>query len=401
MKGINRKMKIVQLEDYFHPDAGYQINILSKYFTKAGNEVTIITSEMEKIPEKLTSFFGRDNIEERDTIYTQKYEVKIIRLPLKAFISGRAVFTNEIFKVVKAEKPDIVFAHGNDKLFGMQYLFRYKKMGYPLIMDNHMLEMASDNKFNKLYRYFYRIFLTPIIVKNKIKVIRTQNDTYVEKCLGIPLKQCPWISVGSDTILFHQDRDVREKFRKENEIDKDAFVILYAGKLDEGKGGQLLADAILKKFHTKRQVVFVIVGKTLGEYGKRVEETFEKSENRILRFPTQKYVDLAKFYQASDLAVFPKQCSLSFYDVQACGIPVVFEDNNINVDRSAYGNGLTFKSGNIDDFRDKMISCVNMEETKYKEMSLNSEVFVKEHYDYANIADEYMRLMEKTIAEYK
>lgn len=38
-------MKIVHVEDFFHPDAGYQINILPKYMAKMGHEVVVITSE--------------------------------------------------------------------------------------------------------------------------------------------------------------------------------------------------------------------------------------------------------------------------------------------------------------------------------------------------------------------
>jgi len=55
-------MKIVHIEDFFHPDAGYQVNVLAKYLKKFGHEVIVITAEMDKIPEYLTRFFGRDNI---------------------------------------------------------------------------------------------------------------------------------------------------------------------------------------------------------------------------------------------------------------------------------------------------------------------------------------------------
>lgn len=52
-------MRIVHIEDFFHPNAGYQINILPKYMVKQGHSVTIVTSEMEKIPEGLTVFLEK------------------------------------------------------------------------------------------------------------------------------------------------------------------------------------------------------------------------------------------------------------------------------------------------------------------------------------------------------
>lgn len=386
-------MKIVHIEDFFHPEAGYQINILPKYSTRMGHEVTIITSLMDKVPEGLTSFFGREGIGEKDRAYEEKYGVKIIRLPLLAFVSGRAVFTEELFRAIQAEQPDVVYVHGNDTLTGMRYLLKRKQLGYPLVMDSHMLEMASQNRLSKLFRWGYRRVFTPMLIKNSIPVIRTQDDPYVEKCLGIPLTQAPWISVGSDTMLFLPDAEAKKAFRAAHQIPEDAFVVVYAGKLDASKGGMLLAQAIEKKLETAKEVVFVIVGATSGEYGRQVEETFARSEHRVLRFPTQKYADLPPFYQAADLAVFPRQCSLSFYDAQACGLPVLSEDNNINIERNSHENGWTFRAEDVDDFRKKMAVAADLPEEMKKQIAENACHFVTENYNYANIAKEYEKVI--------
>lgn len=391
-------MKIVNVEDYFHPEAGYQINILPKYLSKMGHEVTIITSEMEKIPDGLTTFFGREHIEEKDKKYMEENEIKIIRLPIRAFLSGRAVFTSQLFQTIKDENPDVVYIHGNDTLTGMWYLKQYKALGYPLVMDSHMLEMASVNRFNRIFRKFYKCFFSPIIIKNQIPVIRTQDDSYVEKCLGIPLTQAPWISYGSDTVLFHPDAEVKKSFRAEHEISENDFVVVYTGKLGEAKGGKLLAQAFRKKFATKRNVVLVVVGNTSGEYGKEVEQIFSESENRIIRFPTQKYCDLARFYQAADMSVFARQCSLSFYDAQACGLPVLAEDNNINMDRCSHGNGLCFKSGDVEDFRRKIQDVLEMPSEDFGRMSSAAYDFITHNYNYKDKSREYEQIL---FAEYK
>lgn len=393
-------MNIVHVEDFLHPNAGYQVNILSKYMVEQGHLVTIITSKMEKIPDYLTNFFGRDEIEKNDREYEKKTGVNIIRLPLSNYISGRAVFTSRLFETVDFLKPDVLFVHGNDTLTGIRYIMRLKKINYPIVMDSHMLEMASINKFNKLYRILYRKIITPIIVKNKIPVIRTQNDSYVENFLGIPLDQCPWISVGSDTLLFHPDKITRENFRRSNDIGNDDFVIVYTGKLDEAKGGMLLAQAFKNKFKTEKQVVLVVVGNATGEYGKAVEDIFSKSENAIIRFPTQKYTELAKFYQAADLSVFPKQCSLSFYDAQACGLPVLSENNNINIDRLKFGNGACFIAEDINDFRKKIIEFVEMEGEDYKKISENAYNFVKTNYNYKEIAQKYTDILREEFKKF-
>lgn len=388
-------MKIVQIEDDFHPDAGYQINILSKYFSKEGHEVVILTAEREKLPKHLTTFFDNDDILERDAEYTRKYGVRIIRIPLITFVSGRAVFKREIFKIILREKPDVLYIHGNDTLIGIQCIYKYHKAPFRIVTDSHMLEMASQNRFNRLFRWWYKHFCTPIIVKNSIPVIRTQNDMYVKNCLGIPLELAPWISFGSDTLLFHPDDDVRMDFRKNNDIDENDFVILYAGKLNESKGGMLLADAIQKKFETKRNIVFVIVGSTSGDYGDRVEKRFRESGNRVLRFPTQKYEDLAYFYKGSDVSIFPRQCSLSFYDVQACGLPVLLENNNINMDRVSHNNGICFESESVESLRNMILQIADLSNEELKTMKSNCLNFIRSGYDYASIADQYLKVICK------
>lgn len=388
-------MKIVHIEDFFHPDAGYQINVLPKYMVKHGYDVTIVTSEMDRIPQGLTSFFGSDDILSRDKEYSKNTGVKIIRLPLKNFLSGRAVFRDVLFAEVDRLDPDVLYIHGNDTLTAMRYLLKIRKLAYPIVMDSHMLEMASINKFSNVYRTIYKKIFTPIIVKNNIPVIRTQDDPYVQKCLGIPLEQCPWISFGTDTMLFHPDSDARDKFRKGHHIRPDDFVIIYTGKLDEAKGGLLLAQAFEKKFKTDKNIVLLVVGNTNGVYGEQVEKKFRNSENRIIRFPTQKYVDLPQFYQAADLSVFPKQCSLSFFDAQACGLPVISEGNQINIDRLKFNNGSCFKAGDIDEFRSVLQKYITLEPTEFDKMKNNAAMYIKQHFDYEKISVEYENIIEK------
>lgn len=394
-------MKIIQVEDIFHPETGYQINILSKYMVQFGHEVTIITARLDKIKSSGISFFGADHLDQKDQLYSEKYGVKIIRLSVNKIVSGRVVFGKELFYAIQKEKPDVVYIHGNDTLTGMRYLLQYKKLGYPLIMDSHMLEMASTNRFNKIFRKVYKSVFTPIIIKNKIQVIRTQDDPYVEKCLGIPLSQAPWISVGSDTMLFHPDKEAKMSFRRKYEISKDDFVIIYAGKLDESKGGMLLAEAIQKKLHVNKGVTFLIVGKAVGEYGRQVEKTLKASENRVLRFPTQKYEDLAGFYQAADMAIFPRQCSLSFYDVQACGLPVVFEDDVVNVGRAKNDNAVTFMEGDAADFRKKMAYIVNLSRAEFSRMQMAAQQYVSENFDYKKISMKYCTIIKEEMLRQK
>lgn len=395
-------MKIVQIEDFFHPDAGYQLNVLSKYFKAFGHEVVIITAEMDLIPNTLTDFFGRDEIEKKDLRYSNKYGVKIIRIPAENYISGRVIFkTSELIKRIKDENPDIVYTHGNDTFTSIQIIRNYKNFTCPIVTDSHMVSIASENKYRNIFRFIYRHFVTPIIEREKIPVIRTVNDSYVMDSFGIPLSLAPYIGFGSDTLLFHPDPVYKMKKRNELGIQNDDFVIVYAGKLGEAKGGKLLASLASTRISAKKRIVFVIVGNTeKNDYGAIVEQMLGNSNNTI-RFPTQKYEELAHYYQIGDIAIIPKACSLSIYDMQASGLPVLAEDNSINKERLSCNNGWVFTSGDLDDLVAKVKEIVTMDSEEFDDYRKNALHNVLKNANYSIKAKEYESILVNKVEAYK
>lgn len=395
-------MHFVHLEDGFHPSAGYQVNLLSKLQVKQGHQVTIVTTELDKIPDHVVSFFGKENIQARDAEFTKNTGVKIVRMPLLSYYSSRAIYYPSIFEQVRQLNPDVLFLHGLDTFGVIMFLLRYKSFKFPMVTDSHMLEMASKNKFNYIFRFVYKHLITPIIIKNKIPVIRLVDSDYVEKYLGIPLSSTTILSFGTDVEYFSPNQEACLSFRKKYDIAENAFVILYAGKLDESKGGLFLAKSIRDKFVSKelaQDIVIIIVGNTVGQYGQQVEEEFSNSKNRIIRFPTQAYIDLAEFYQSVNLVIFPKQCSMSFFEVQSCGVPVVLERNEINDIRVNYNNGVLFNQNDTVDFREKIQAMINASSEDYTLMCNNARKYIVDNFNYAPIAKQYTELMEKTYYE--
>src|SRR5476649_576511 len=107
------QMKIVHIEDFFHPDAGYQVNLLSRLQVSDGHQVSVITAELKKNPAHLLEFFGASDIEGRDQRFRNETNVEIVRLPLLGFYSGRAIFSPvDLFAKVGSLRPDVVYVHG-------------------------------------------------------------------------------------------------------------------------------------------------------------------------------------------------------------------------------------------------------------------------------------------------
>ncbi len=388
-------MRFVHVEDFVHPNAGYQINLLTKLQVEQGHEVIIVAGELDKIPVFLTSFFGKENIEEKDKDFEKSTGVKIIRHPLYAYYSGRAIFKPGLHKLIKSLNPDVLFVHNEDTVMGMKLLWDYKNMNVPYVLDCHMLEMASENRFREYFRFFYRKFVTPIILKNDIPLIRVVDTDFVQKHYNIPLSKTKLLSFGTDTEFYKPNADVRSSFRKEHGIGENDFVVLYAGKLDHAKGGKFLAESLKKKFNlVDRNIKFIIIGTApKDDYGKEVNRILSETENEILRFPTQTYFDLAKFYQAADIAVFPKQCSMSYMEVQSCALPVVLEENEINVERASNKKGIIFSENNMDEFRNAIETFGNMPNKEFSDYQKNARENVVNNFNFVPIAQKFTDVM--------
>lgn len=388
-------MRFVHVEDFFHPYAGYQLNLLSKLQVEQGHEVIIITAEYDKLPRFLTTFFGNDNIIEKDKIFQEITGVKIIRYPLIGYYSGRAIFKMGLHKLIKSLNPDVLFIHGQDTLTGMKLLLDYKRMNMPYVLDCHMLEMASVNKFKKIFRFLFRKIITPIIIKNNIPLIRVVNSDFVEKHYSIPLVKTKLLSFGTDTSYYKPNSEARTRFRNELNIGDNDFVVIYAGKLDVFKGGLFLANALRDKISLKnRAIYFIIVGNsTNDDYGRNVEKIFNQSKNNIIRFPTQTYFDLVTFYQTADIAVFPKQCSMSYFEVQSCGLPVILEKNEINISRTENYRGDLFAEESIEEFRNLIVKFGEMTTEEMEKYNINSRNNILSNFDFSKIAQEFTDIM--------
>ena len=78
-------------------------------------------------------------------------------------------------------------------------------------------------------------------------------------------------------------------------------------------------------------------------------------------------------------------------------MPVVFEDNSLNIIRAAHGNALVFQHDNVEDFRDKITLLANMDSVRFKTMQKHAIQYIMENYDYKDKAMEYIPILESKL----
>ncbi|MDF2700766.1 MAG: hypothetical protein K0Q49_2329 [Haloplasmataceae bacterium] len=395
-------MHIVHVEDQFFSTAGYQVNYLAKWNRKNGNEVTIITSDDFGAWGK-SGFIDFSKRAEEDKEYCEKNDVNMIRLKSKGYVSGRVIFENKIYSTIKSLKPDIVMVHGITTLTGMRFLRKIKRLPYPVIFDSHMVDAAVHNKFTQYFNRYFKTFLTPKVVKNNVSIIALDEDCklYLTKNFNIPENLVEVITWGSETDQFKPNLSVRTELRNRYNIKEEDFVMVSTGKISEEKKVLMLATALEKKLSEKRDTALVLVGSGKGDYAEQVEETLKLCENKIIRIPTQKVTNLPPFYQMADLAVWPGQCSLSYFDAQAVGLPVVAEDIPPNVKRMQQNNGYVFRQDDSEDLRNTLIKCVEMDPNELSKLGQNGKEIVENKYSWNMISVRCEKQFLKIMNQYK
>ena len=103
-------------------------------------------------------------------------------------------------------------------------------------------------------------------------------------------------------------------------------------------------------------------------------------------------------HQAADLAVWPGASSLSFYDAQACGLPVIAEHISTNVERirPELGNGALYDSVDGDALRRELERFYGMGREELRAMGRRGMEIVLERYDYDKVASCVEELMADT-----
>lgn len=396
-------MKIVHVEDGFFPSAGYQLNFLAKWNIRHGHEVVLVVGD-NYAPWASVGFLS-GSFERMDREYKSQHGVKIIRVHSKGRISGREVLERQLFQIVDDEKPDVVMVHGFDTLTGLRFIWKLGKLNYPIISDSHMYPVASVNKFARLFRTYVRKFITPKIKRFSLKIAAVSPATkqFMMKSYRIPSELIPVIPFGTDTDLFKPDASQRRLTRTELGICQDDFVLIYTGKITEDKKVLLLAEAFANicKQKTSGNPVLILVGSGSGSYYEKVIHTLESVKEYVRHVPTQEVWNLPKFYQAADLAVWPGACSLSFFDAQACGLPVIAENIAGNDERLSHNNGWLFNPDSLSDLEDKIKEALRLSSEELKQKGYRGIEIAVKNQSYDKISREFEELMMQEIERFR
>ena len=383
----SEKIKIVHVEDRFHPDMGYQINFAAKYHRKEF-EMHIITSNSLSIWNHDRSLTEKI-IAEKDRIFETKYDVHIHRLPVVfEKENGYNLLMSGITKKIYELKPDILFIHAIESYTSFMLL---NKSGFYrdflVCCDTHTLYNQFKNSMTE--KIYFLLLKNSAITKIKkyespVFYTATENREILIREYGINAKNIYPFLIGTDSAMFYPDKAAGARLRKELKIKKGKKIILYAGKFNRPKSPHLLLEALKEIDNGLPDYVAVMVGGKNKDYFKKYF-TGKKvlTDDKIMILDAVDVSKLNEFYNMADVVVFPKENTLSALDSQLSGTPVVMEDDTTNRERLQKG-GLTYQQGDIKDLGEKIKLLLTNDSLRNK-LSEEGQRFISENYSYKKI----------------
>ncbi|WP_181405935.1 glycosyltransferase [Streptococcus thermophilus] len=271
-------------------------------------------------------------------------------------------FAKYIFK--KKNSPSYRFIF--QRLYFFEKVSKYlKKYNYDkILLENHpsqYLTLKLRNNYKKYAgRYYYHChnefpstYGCKDIMLNTAKFISVSQfraKTVIEY-LNLDNNKSIVVKNGIDENKFNYKITKEEKgaIRKKYDIKENEKIIVYAGRIVDGKGIIELLKALQKvKFKNYK---LLLVGAALNDLNEKtnfeleVEKEITKLKNKVKSTGFVKYDEMAKLYKTSDLAIFPSimpdSAPLTVIEAMTCGLPII-----------------TTTSGGIPEYANNKCACI-------------------------------------------
>lgn len=379
-------MKVLHIEDRFHPGMGYQINFFARYH-KADDEFFILSSDSSRL------WSASDDASDLRTIdqeFEKAYNVSIIRLPTALDRRKRQnLWLKGLIRSIRKIDPDILYVHTIESYSSLRVLLSRRTLSsYTVCFDTHTLlnQFQSGLKF-KMHLWFFRKIASKRLVRYSAKVFATvpENRMILEKEYGIPADRILYSPIGTDLGIFKYDPQWRSSLRETEKVDQEACVLLYTGKINVRKNPHLILEALaLIEEQINSPLYIYFVGAADKDYHEAKMKIGFANESICIKFvPAVPVSELFRWYSMADFAVFPDENTLSALDAQLCSLPVIMQEDMTNSERLAHG-GLTYKRGDLKDLSEKILWMIRNPDLR-KEMGLEGEKYMKATFDYRKI----------------
>jgi glycosyltransferase involved in cell wall biosynthesis len=140
----------------------------------------------------------------------------------------------------------------------------------------------------------------------------------------------------------------------------------------------------------KFSVTVLFVGNIDKDYEKTFLEQkvkFNSNKMKAIQISAVSNSELVSVYSATDIAIWPRQASLSMIEAMSCSVPIICCD--FLTERYKNNNGISIKEDNIDQLAKAIETLVNYPE-KRKEMGKNGRQLVEKELSWHSVAGKFL-----------
>lgn len=382
-----QRQKIVHVQSYFQPHLGYQEYFLCKSMAKLGHDVHIITSD------RYAPFLGFKKTKERIVGCGEQTldGFKIHRISIYFESRGRIMLKGLMKKIISLN-PDLIILHGSTNFVNPIVLLNRKKLNAKIVIDeHHMTIIENKSLFAKLFYSIWGYFYRKLIKDDSISLVGVAPNCceFLSNKYNIPLDQINYIPLGADTDLFYPDQEKCISIRKKLNINKDEILIIYTGKINEEKNPFLILKACLKSEELSN-LKYIFIGNISEPYIEKNSQLI--SSKRVVVLPGVNNKELPGYYNAADIACWPKHASLSSIEAASCAVPIIV--TKTVEERVSYGNGIAIKDENLQEIFQAIKKISNDKKLRLS-MGQKSREYIQKYLSYDEISKQFVNLNHK------
>jgi glycosyltransferase involved in cell wall biosynthesis len=373
---------------------GYLENVLPKYFSRLGAEVHVITTSLRPYhyvkDSKATygEFTGNSEtlmpgaVKQMDgfTLHVLPHRMSLGYVRLR----GLREKLEEI-------RPDIVQTEAAIGWLPLDAASLKPRLGYKLFTGSHY-HASVFPLANRRHRIWDPERLRVIALRslpgrvislfaNKCYPTTVDCAEVAVRFFGVQKKKVEICPLGVDLDAFHpvanrEDSDERGTLRSQLGFADEEIVCIYTGRFSEAKNPLVLARAIdeLSQKGEPYRGLFV---------GNGIQADAIARQRGCSLHPFVDFEELARYFRAADIGVWPTQESMSMLDAAACGLPIVVNDT-LQARERIEGNGLLYRLGDHVDLARVLLSLRAAE--RRREMGQNGAAKMRREFGWDSVA---------------
>jgi glycosyltransferase involved in cell wall biosynthesis len=337
-------------------------------------------------------------------VFVKNFEDSIqnkgISIVAKAVIKGRGknlpakilkymAFFKDVLYLGLSEKYDIVYVHYINHTALPVYLLSLLKPKCKLVFNAHGGDIVHETAFAKLIFPLAKLNIrkSSLVVVPSYYFQEVLKETHKNLRLNIFISP----SGGINLDLFYPIQSLK---------DNNTLNVGYVGRLDEGKGWEILLEAVavLKyKYNLNITAHFIGDGGQKEQFLKRIEEL---GINDSIRYYGQKpQSELVQYFNKFDVFVFPsyrlgESLGLVGLEAMACGVPVIGANIGGIATYLVDGyQGYLFQEKDVDDLTEKILKFSRLDKNTIDKFKTNA-IETANKYENKLVANQMIKCLE-------